>query len=383
LKKKIAYFLSHPIQYQSPMVKLLSQQNEIDLTVYYFTDHTLGGKDTQFGRKINWDIPILDGYQYQFIRNWALKPAVSGAFWGLINPGLLIVLLRNRPDYIVIHGWAYLSNLLLLVAAKILRIKVIMRAESPWKQEKISRSKRIVLKFFVDKALYLGVQNKLFYQNYQLKDSQLFFMPYCVDNKRFTKAYDRLSPERNRLKYEFGYTDQDVVLLFCGKYIEKKRPFDLLKALKNAANVNIKCIMVGEGELRKEMEQFIIDNDIQDQVNLTGFINQSEIARYYVVADIFVLPSGRGETWGLVINEAENFHLPIIASDMVGCTDDLIKEGINGYTYPCGDIDALSAKLKLLINDESRRKQMGEASAQIVGEYSYENCVKGIMEALA
>ncbi len=68
-----------------------------------------------------------------------------------------------------------------------------------------------------------------------------------------------------------------------------------------------------------------------ENVHLTGFINQSVIPKYYAIGDAFVMCSQEGETWGLSVNEAMNFALPIVVSDMVGCSEDLVEEGQNGY----------------------------------------------------
>ncbi len=380
--KRVIFFLSHPIQYQSPLFQLIAKEKDIDFSVCYFTDHTIGGIDQQFGERIKWDVPLLEGYKYKFLKNYSLKPAVSGKFWGLVNFGVFNYLLKEKPDSIVVHGWAYFSNLLLLLSAKILQINVIMRAESPMKQEKMNLLKKIILKYFVNSALYLGTQNKKFYLAYGMHDSKLFKAPYCVDNSRFGEYYKKIFPFKEAHKRQFGLLKSDITILFSGKYIEKKRPMDLLRAFKMIDRKDTKLIMVGEGEKRAEMEQFIIDHRLSEKVKLTGFVNQTEISKYYGIADIIVLPSGRGETWGLVLNEAMNFHLPLIVSDMVGSSDDLVIEGENGFNYPCGDVKTLSEKIKILVGDVSLRKTMGGKSAEIVKEFSYKKIIEGLKKAI-
>lgn len=381
--KTVYYFLSHPIQYQSPLLKLIEKEKPFNLKVLYFTDHTLDGVDTQFGQKIKWDVPLLQGYDYSFLKNYSPRPAVSGSFWGLINPGLIWLLLQKRPDYIIVHGWAYFSNLLLLLTARVLRIKVIMRAESPWKQEKRSLLKNIILKYFVDKAIYLGEQNKSFYLNYGMKESKLFFAPYCVENDRFSGEYEKLKFKRESLRTNQGYKENDIIVMFSGKFIDKKRPMDLLKAFRKINDPGCKLLFVGEGYLRKDLELFIKDYHLSNSVRMTGFINQSLISEFYSIVDIFVLPSGRGETWGLVLNEAMNFHLPLVVSDMVGSSDDLVKDKLNGYTYRCGDVDELAEKLNRLISKKELRVKMGDESAKLVKEYSYNQIISGLKKAVA
>ena len=103
--------------------------------------------------------------------------------------------------------------------------------------------------------------------------------------------------------------------------------------------------MVGNGELRPAMESFIKDKGLKD-VYLPGFINQSEIVKYYALADVFVLCSETGETWGLSINEALNFSLPVVVSETAGCSDDLVQIGKNGLVFETGNIESLAEAIQ-------------------------------------
>ena len=85
-KTKISYFLSHPIQYFSPLLSEMSKQ--FDLHVYYFSDASIQGNlDKGFGQKVKWDIPLLEGYQYTFLKNFSPRKSLSNRMWDVINPG--------------------------------------------------------------------------------------------------------------------------------------------------------------------------------------------------------------------------------------------------------------------------------------------------------
>jgi glycosyltransferase involved in cell wall biosynthesis len=117
--------------------------------------------------------------------------------------------------------------------------------------------------------------------------------------------------------------------------------------------------MVGEGELRKEMEQFIADNQLV-QVILTGFVNQSQVSEYYAISDVFVMCSTIGKP-GAVVNEAMNFGLPVVISDITGCSDDMVINGDNGYIFKTGDSDQLALKLEaVLLNNSLLRNTQPE-----------------------
>ncbi len=140
-------------------------------------------------------------------------------------------------------------------------------------------------------------------------------------------------------------------------------------------------VFVGEGILRRDIEKYIKEKNLKN-IYFAGFKNQTELSKYYTMADILVLPSQEGETWGLVVNEAMCFGLPVIISDVVGCGSDLVKEGINGYIFPVGDIDELSRRLEDLIENPQKRTAFGEKSFEIIQNCSYQKDIEGISAAL-
>lgn len=381
---KIAFLISHPIQYFSPLFKQMSKNNKIDLTVYYCFDETIRYfKDIEFGKKIKWDIPLLEGYKYKFLRNYSPKPSIFKGFFGLINVGIVRELFKSNYDLLIIHGWNYFTHILAIFMAKLKRIKVFMRGENPYKQE-IKKSKlkivlkKILLKNFIfkliDGFLYVGEQNKKLYKFYGGSEKKLFLFPYAVDNERFAREYEKLKKQKN-LKEKLNLPCDKIIILFVGKLVDKKRPFDLLKAYEIIKNEKKALLFVGDGYLRKELEDYVKDKNIND-VYFAGFKNQTELPLYYTCADIFVLPSDIGETWGLVVNEAMNFELPIIVSDMVGCAEDLVKNGENGFIYKVSDIEKLAEYLEVLIKDKDLKEKMSRKSKEIIKKYSYGESIR-------
>jgi len=390
-KYKIAFLISHPIQYFSPLFKEMAKHKEIDLTVYYCSDESVRGmKDVGFGINLKWDIPLLEGYNYKFLKNYSPKPSIFNGFFGLMNFSIINELKKGKYDVLIVHGWNYLTNIIAIISAKLFDIKTILRGENPLNQE-IKKSKykifikKLILKNFlfkiVDAFLYVGKENKDFYKFYGVSEKKLFFAPYAVENERFIKSYENLIKEKNKIKREIGIPEDKVIILFCGKLIEKKRPMDLLIAYEKIDFKNKALLYVGNGILRKKIEDYVKEKGIEN-VYFVGFKNQTELPKYYTIADIFVLPSYIGETWGLVVNEAMCFRLPIIVSDMVGCQRDLVKNGENGFVYPALNVDKLSYYLKKLLEDEKLRKTMGEKSLEIIEKYNYKKVVEYILSAI-
>ena len=117
-------------------------------------------------------------------------------------------------------------------------------------------------------------------------------------------------------------------------------------------------------------------------IHFVGFKNQTELPKYYAIADVFVLPSQTGETWGLVVNEAMCFGLPIIASDIIGCAPDLVRHGENGFVFPSGNKEKLSDSIQDLISNQEKRMRFGNESLKIIQGYNYDKDVEGILSAL-
>ena len=388
---KITYLLSHPIQYFSPLFRELAKA--VDLEVYYFSNASIKGqKDAGFGKTIKWDTPLLDGYTSLFLKNYGKKSNPDNHFLDVFNPGAIKVISRRKQAVTVVNGWTYSSTLLAIFWSKMLGRKVWLRAESPLNQE-LRKSKRVLLlkriflkhilfRFFVDKCLYIGTESGNFFRYYGLTNDRLIYTPYAVDNAFFSKTYDLWRDQVPGLKRKLGIQEEKKVILFVGKYTSKKRPLDLLQSFQQMGRNDCILIMVGEGELRQEMEIYVKSAGLEDKVVFTGFVNQSEISSYYSVADVFVMCSGMGETWGLSVNEAMNFARPVIVSNTCGCSVDLVKHGENGFIFEEGNIGQLTDFLQRMLADASFAKSAGIRSREIIEDFSIQRIVQNLSEAI-
>lgn len=388
LKKfKLAVLLSHPIQYQVPFLKEIAKCEEIDLKVFFYSDWGVKKyKDEGFEKELNWDIPLLDGYNYEFLKNISLFPNVA-KYWGLINPDIVKKLKEEKYDVVWIHGWNSFSNWLALLTAFKLNIPVLLRTETNL-LPKISKIKFFLKKTFlgmlfkkISAFLAIGKYNALFYEAFGVTREKIFLVPYCVDNYFFISRANELTNKREYLKEKFKIPKELPVILFSGKLVDVKRPMDLLKAYSQMiSSQQAALVYVGDGYLRKDLESYSFQKGLK-HVYFMGFKNQTELPELYAMSDIFVLPSDY-EPWGLVVNEAMCFGLPVIVTNMVGASGDLIKDDVNGFFYKVSDINSLSKKLELLLTDQELRKKMGDASLEIIKKWSYKEGVNGLLSSL-
>lgn len=392
--KRLAILTSHPIQYQAPLFREYSKRKEVDVMVFFCLN--FGSElylDEEFGQNVRWDTPILSGYKYKFLKNYSPKPTYS-TWWGEINLGIVNEIIFGRYDSILIFGWSHSTHLLAFLAAFISRTPVLLHGENPLSQEMGKNKLKLFIKkiifiplfWLVSSFLYIGEQNKMFYKSYGVSDKKLFFTPYAVENKRFLADAEKIRNKKSIFKKKLGIPKEEVVILFAGKLIAKKCPMDLLHAFELLSAIynlqDVHLLFVGDGELRSELEKYVAQNQIHN-AKFFGFKNQTELSEYYGASDIFVLPSGIGETWGLAVNEAMCFGLPIIISDVVGCSSDLVKNGENGFIFKFGDTKHLASCINTLVVDRKSCERFGKKSFEIIKDFSYEKDVKGILEAIS
>lgn len=388
---KYIIFISHPIQYFTPLFAQMEKKRFLT-EVWYGSRHGIDKiLDKEFNTTFSWDIDLLQGYISRFLSNWSLKPGPYG-FWGIVNPGVIKLLFSQEKSIILIHGWSYFTNWIIILFAPLLGHRLALKAETPQVHENqrsgfLFKSSRFLLKWLLfkrlDEAHYIGSQNKLFYTEMGVPEEKLIFTPYSVDNDRFKSQAQNLIGEKLNLREKYSIPNAKRVFIFSGKYIHKKRPMDLLKAIQLLSEKDIKnsyFIFMGEGKLRIEMEDFIQQEKLNN-VLLTGFINQRSVADFYALSDIFIMCSGLGETWGLSTNEAMNFGLPVILSDLTGSSYDLIDG--NGYQFETGNIEELSSVISKMIQlENSEIINYGEKSRELVSKYTYDVIVTSLKISL-
>src|ERR1700761_4618195 len=188
--KKLAIVTTHPIQYYAPVFQLLHQNKQIEITVFYtWGDGALKKYDPGFGKVIDWDVDLLTGYPYEWLKNTSAKPG-SHNFNGIINPDIVERIELWQPDALLIYGWAYKSHLKCMRYFKN-KIPVYFRGDSTLLDNNPglkSSLKSLFLKWVykhVDYVFYTGTNNKQYFKKYGLTDAQLIYAPHAVDNDHF------------------------------------------------------------------------------------------------------------------------------------------------------------------------------------------------------
>lgn len=382
---RIGILDTHPIQYHAPLYRKLAEV--LELKVFYAHRQTPEGQAAGgFGVAFDWDVPLLAGYPHVFLKNAARRPGVDH-FRGCDAPEIPGIIEGQRFDGFIVHGWHSLACWQAMRACWRTGTPLFVRGDSqlatprPWW---VRTAKRAVYRAFIprfDVYLTVGQRARAYYLHYGADPARMVFCPHAVDNEWFAAQAQEARPRREALRRGMGVEHDDILLLFVGKFIAKKRISDLLEAAARlrGGGLHIRACLVGSGPLEADLRAQA--GGLSLPAHFAGFKNQSELSAYYCAADLLVLPSDGGETWGLVVNEAMACGLPAVVSDACGCAPDLIEEGKTGRTYPPGDVPALANAIGTLL-PRMRSMEIEQALQEKMRVYSITRAVEGILGAL-
>jgi glycosyltransferase involved in cell wall biosynthesis len=365
---RLAIVVSHPIQYYAPLHQRLSARSGYAIKVF-FTWHAgeAAIRDRGFGRSVAWDIPLTEGYDFELVPNVTADPGTHH-FFGLRNPALVEQVRAWHPDVVHVTGWAWHSHLTALRAFSRMGVPTLFRGDSHlldgepmWPRRWLKRT--VLGQVFKWPAAFLavGAVNRAYYERFGVAADRLIPCPHSIDVRRFAEPADEFERRATEWRRELAIGKGRIVLLFAGKLERKKRPIELMKAVQSIGDSRLVLIMVGSGELEREVRAMACSD--AECFRVLPFQNQSRMPVVYRLGDLFVLPSSHGETWGLAVNEALACGRPVLVSDRVGCARDVVNPSC-GAVFAAHSPDSLSRSLSELTKDAEKLRNMGRAAAQ-------------------
>jgi glycosyltransferase involved in cell wall biosynthesis len=241
-----------------------------------------------------------------------------------------------------------------------------------------------LVKFIIrhsDAFIAYGTRAKEYLEYLGASSEKVFIAYNTVDTDFFMQRCSQLKAPKSELKDKIGIKNKKVVL-YVGQLIERKNVKTLIEAYSKLKDkLDVALLIVGDGIQKNELKNLCIEDNIND-VFFVGFKQREELPQYYAMSDLFVLPSLQ-EVWGLVLNEAMASGLPVITTNKVGASVDLIKDGENGYVVESGNTEQLYEVTKKILSDPELEERMGEKSKRIIEKrFTYENMVDGLRSAL-
>lgn len=338
--------------------------------------------DPGFGKPVEWDIPLLEGYEYSFVPNTSQKPG-SHHRTGIINPTLIEVIEQWQPDALLVFGWNFVSHFKCMQYFKG-KLPVLFRGDSTLlrKQSFIkSFIKNLYLKWvysFVDYVLFVGTENKKYFLKYGLKENQLIFAPHAIDNKRFADKFGNYQWQANEWRKKLGMDQNSLSILYAGKLEAIKAPWVIIDFANRFIGQPVNFIIAGNGPLETNLKNRASGNP---NIHFIDFQNQQIMPVVYRLADFFMV-SSQSETWGLGINEAMACGRAILARNTCGCVADLVWDKENGFVYDEVDMNNLQFEISNIINNRQKWNEMGQVSKSIIAAYSFKKIVTAIEHLL-
>jgi glycosyltransferase involved in cell wall biosynthesis len=377
---------THPVQYASPWFRYITDHcPQLDLSVVYASRPSREQQGAGFGRALEWDIPLLDGYRWHLVRE--SRPGDSfatGTFRGLDVAEIGAAVLETRPDVVLVPGWHSITLVRAIMAARRHRIPVIYRGDthlamrpSGWRRLGWDLKTRAALGLY-SAYLSVGHLSRAYLLGHGIAPTAIYDSPHAVDNDGMAiRAAPHLTEEgRSAVRAEWGVGPEEFVVLYVGKLTTRKRVIDAVHGIAGLGS-NTVLVIAGTGEeereLRAEAER------IGARVVWLGFVNQSRIAAAYAAADCLVLPS-ESESWGLAVNEAMATGLPAVVTDRTGCHPDLVVPGETGEVFRTHDRVALTAALAR-VRDRGGREAMSAACRATVARHDFEAATTGLLAA--
>ena len=373
MRYRVALITNIIAPYRIPCFNKVAEYADFGFHVYFTAENEENRKWKIYKDKINFDYKVLKGLHFTLnekIVHWTF--------------GLFYYLIKEKYDLIAIGGYTQPAYWEALFVSKILGSKILFFGESTLNDRRSTRWIFDKLKrFFIkrcDGFVPAGNAAAEYVKYLEAPEDKIFIARFCADYDFFHSEYLRLKPHKEEIKRKKGYPS--IVILFSGRFVWYKGISFLLEAYSHLRKErdDIGLVLLGDGSEREKYQDYVRSNNVKD-VFFEGFVQQEELPVYYTSADIFVLPS-LSDPWGIVINEAMAFGLPVISTDVAGVTYDLVKDGVNGFVVKAGNSSELYNALKKLCESPELRKKMGKKSLELVKEYTPENWAKSFINAV-
>ena len=220
--------------------------------------------------------------------------------------------------------------------------------------------------------------NEKYFDFYKVNRDQICnYHLACMSTEEIAECAEM---RRNRDKYrkQFGLMNK-TVLLSIGQQVPRKGFDILVKAMKNVPR-DVELFIIG-GAPQEEVKRYVEENQLLN-IHFIPFLNKESLAEYYAASDVFILPT-RYDIWGLVINEAMAYGLPIISTDRCIAAMEMERNYKNAIIVPVEDVNCLQGAINQLIGNPELRKDLSRRSLIAVQNYSYEKMVLDFINHLS
>lgn len=215
---------------------------------------------------------------------------------------------------------------------------------------------------------------------------RIFVAPHAVDNSLYARPISE--KEKEALRQVLQILPHEKVVLFLGRLEKSKGIAYLLKAFQLSDLSDVVLVIAGDGSERQVLEKLVLQMGLEKRVRFSGYVPPEQTVAYYALSSVVVLPSvsrpeGK-ENWGLVVNEAFNQGVPVVATEAVGAVaGGLLQHEKNGVVVPERDADALARALRQICEDPRARQSMGQAAKRSIANWDLDAQARGFALAVS
>ena len=362
---RVAVVVSHPIQHFCPQYSSWSRLTGVELKVFFASNHGLAPyHDINFGKEIQWRLTL--DFDHEFLSGAEGRPVNKDADSAYLDQALA----GFDPNVVICYGYAQKLQRRAIKWARSNGRSLFMISDSELRHRRslpVRLAKKLMLPAVLRKPdvfLTVGDANEAYFRAYGVSDQKLVRSFFPIDAVAFDEAIQRRSEIRGNIRQRHGIPDDRLVVLTVGKLVNWKRQEDLIRAIGRLRERGdeVAVLVAGTGQDEAALRALAVQCGVGDAVFL-GFVNPDSLIDYYLSVDAYVHCSSI-EPHSLAISEAVYSGLPVVLSDRCGSygpTDD-VRPGLNGYVYPCGDVNALADRLAKLASCRELRGQMGAES---------------------
>jgi glycosyltransferase involved in cell wall biosynthesis len=386
-KPRVAIVATHPIQHFVPFYRALSLEPDLDLCVFFGSRIGLDEYfDAEMNASFKWEMDLTSGYRHVFLPD--AGRIKSSSFFQMNNASVVRALTDYAPDIIVVYGYSNIMTLGVIAASIWRKTPILLISDSELLRDRaaaLGRLKRMLLPELVKRVagiLTVGDNNEAYWASFGAPAAKMFRTPFTIDEAVYRGVRAGRAARRTAWRASCGIGPEDVVFLAVGKLSERKRPGDIVAALRQArSDTPMRLVFAGDGDQRAALERQVADGGLP--VNFLGFVNVDRLPDVYAAADVLVHASA-SDPHPLVFSESACIGLPIIASDRIGAIGptDIARVGENTLVFPFGDVGALAEAMSSLASDPNLRGEMGQASARIFESQDLAASVSGLRAAI-
>lgn len=353
--KKILFITNIPVPYRIDFYNELGKH--FDLTVIF---EAKGASDQ--GIKFNWNIDKISNFRAIFLSQGDIKEKKID--WSIFK------YLKEKYDEIIVTNYSYFTEMIAIIYLKILHIPYYMETDGGVIRKE-NLIKKLYKKFLISGAKGYFSPSEMsdkYLSFYGAKDNLIYRYSFTSMHQSAILNRELTMSQKRHYKKKLNISEK-IMILGVGQFIHRKGWDVLLNSSKNFDN-NLGVYIVGS----EPIEEYVtIKNKLgKENIHFEGFKNSDELREYYMAADLFVLPT-REDIWGLVINEAMSYGLPIITTDHCVAGLELVKDRENGFVIGVDDVSRLSECILTLVHDDKLRQSMGYNSLNKIRNYTIEN----------